>query len=263
MVPDSVLDGADFEGLLIRGASLRGDRHRYEATVRQDSMGMWVIGSGETAAVLVCVTDGVSSEPLSHLGAAEACKLLRDAVAREDMPELFKASARRRLKSVWESIAIDIGNRLSAVASYLAVTPKALSTTLAAALVELNPPDPARRGYVIFSVGDATAFLLGAGEFTALLKDPHDTAITSPATYALPTSIGEVGAEAGVMRPGDVLMVCTDGMSNPMRNEDVCAQLAEWWGTGRVPSMAEFGWQVGYRVKTYDDDRTAVCVWGQ
>ena len=55
---DSVLDGADFEGLMIRGASLRGDRHRYEATVRQDSMGIWRVGDRETPAILVCVTDG-------------------------------------------------------------------------------------------------------------------------------------------------------------------------------------------------------------
>jgi serine/threonine protein phosphatase PrpC len=262
VVPDTVLDGADFEGLAIRGASLRGDRHRYEATVRQDSMGMWRIGTQETAAVLVCVTDGVSSEPLSHRGAAEACRLLRDAVAL-DVPDLLKAQAKRRLIPVWENIAQDISDRLTAVAGYLAVAPRALSTTLAAALVELNPEDPAQRRYVILSVGDATAFLLGDGEFSPLLADPHDAAITSTATYALPTSIGEVGVAAGVMGPGDVLMVCTDGMSNPMRNEDVRAQLAEWWGTGRVPSMAEFGWQLSYRVKSYDDDRTAVCVWGR
>jgi serine/threonine protein phosphatase PrpC len=262
VVPDSVLDGADFEGLLIRGASLRGDRHRHEATVRQDSMGMWRIGTPETPAVLVCVTDGVSSEPLSHRGAAEACRLLREAVAL-DVPDLFKAPAKHRLRPVWENIAQDICDRLIAVAGYLAVAPRALSTTLAAALVELNPEDPAQRRCVILSVGDATAFLLGDGEFHPLLADPHDAAITSTATYALPTSRGEVGVAAGVMGPGDVLMVCTDGMSNPMRNEDVRAQLAEWWGTGRVPSMAEFGWQLSYRVKSYDDDRTAVCVWGR
>jgi serine/threonine protein phosphatase PrpC len=68
---------------------------------------------------------------------------------------------------------------------------------------------------------------------------------------------------AGTIGPGDMLLVCTDGMSNPMRNENVRAQLAEWRGSGRVPSMREFGWQMSYRVKTYDDDRTAVCVWGR
>jgi serine/threonine protein phosphatase PrpC len=261
-VPDSVLDGADFQGLLIRGASRRGDRHRYLATVRQDSMGMWRVGDSETEAVLVCVTDGVSRETLSHLGAAEACRLLRDSPVLA-VPDLLKASTKRRIRAIWENITVDLCDRLTSMARNLGVEPKALSTTLAAALIELNPQEPPQRRFVILSVGDAAAFLLKDREFTLLLEDPYGDATTSTATDALPTIVGELGVAAGVMEPGDVLMVCTDGMSNPMRNMDVRAQLAEWWGTGRVPSMAEFGWQLSYKVKTYDDDRTAVCVWGR
>jgi serine/threonine protein phosphatase PrpC len=167
------------------------------------------------------------------------------------------------MKPIWEKIAGSICDRLTDVAGYLGVAPKALSTTLAAALIELNPQDPAQRRFRILSVGDATAFLLSKRHFIPLLADPHDTTITSTATNALPTSLGEVGADAGILGPGDMLMVCTDGMSNPMRNADVRAQLAEWWGGDHVPSMPEFGWQMSYRVKTYDDDRTAVCVWGR
>jgi serine/threonine protein phosphatase PrpC len=259
-VPDSVLDGADYEGLAIRGASLRGDSHRYNAIVRQDSMGIWRVGEREAAAVLVCVTDGVSSEPLSHRGAAEACRLLRDAVAL-DVPDLFKGP-KSRIRSAWADMAGKISDQLTAVAGYLGVAPKALSTTLAAVLIELNPPDPAQRRFVILNVGDATAFFLSNQEFISLLADPHDTTITSTGTYALPTSLGEVAVDVGSIGPGDMLMVCTDGMSNPMRNKNVCDQLAEWWGSGRVPSMPEFGWQMSYRAKTYDDDRTAVCIWG-
>jgi serine/threonine protein phosphatase PrpC len=259
-VPDSVLDGADYEGLAIRAASLRGDSHRYNAIVRQDSMGIWRVGEREAAAVLVCVTDGVSSEPLSHRGAAEACRLLRDAVAL-DVPDLFKGP-KSRIRSAWVDMAGRISDQLTAVAGYLGVAPKALSTTMAAALIDLNPLDPAQRRFVILNVGDATAFLLSNREFNSLLADPHDTTITSTGTYALPTSLGEVGVDIGTIGPGDMLMVCTDGMSNPMRNKNVCDQLAEWWGSGRVPSMPEFGWQMSYRAKTYDDDRTAVCIWG-
>ena len=60
-----------------------------------------------------------------------------------------------------------------------------------------------------------------------------------------------------------MLMVCSDGMSNPMTNDDVREQLARWWGGEQVPGLMEFGWQVGYRVKSYGDDRTAVCVWSR
>ena len=56
-------------------------------------------------------------------------------------------------------------------------------------------------------------------------------------------------------------MVCTDGLSNPMRNAAVSSQLAQWWGRGTVPGMPEFGWQLSFRAKSYGDDRTAVCAW--
>jgi serine/threonine protein phosphatase PrpC len=208
----------------------------------------------------VCVTDGVGSEPLSHRGAAEACQLLRDAVA-ADVADFFKGP-KQLTRAAWAEMAGVIGDRLIAVAGYLGVAPRALSTTLAAALVELNPADPARRRFVILNVGDATAFVLSDQAFAPLLADPHDGTITSTATYALPTSVGDAGVDAGMMGPGDMLMVCTDGMSNPMRNDNVRAQLAEWWGSRKVPGLPEFGWQMSYRAKTYDDDRTAVCIWG-
>ena len=30
-----------------------------------------------------------------------------------------------------------------------------------------------------------------------------------------------------------------------------------------LQGLTEFGWQLGYRVRSYGDDRTAVCVWGR
>src|ERR1700691_3239939 len=48
-VSDTVLDGAEFTGLTVRGASIRGDDHRARQEVRQDAMGMWQITDGETS----------------------------------------------------------------------------------------------------------------------------------------------------------------------------------------------------------------------
>ena len=261
-VPDTILDGADLDRLLIRAASLRGDRHRYEAIVRQDSMSVWQVGDAVTEAVLVCVGDGVGSERLSHRGAAEACRFLRDAIS-PNVSGLFKASTKGQVKPIWANMAREIGDRICAVADDLRVKPQALSTTLAGALVELNPADPLSRRFVILSIGDCAAFLLRDRVFLPLLADSHDNTIISSLTHALPASVGEVDVDTGTIAPGEMLIVCTDGMSNPMRNEDVRDQLADWWGDGQVPGIPEFGWQMSYRAKSYDDDRTAVCVWGR
>jgi serine/threonine protein phosphatase PrpC len=116
---------------------------------------------------------------------------------------------------------------------------------------------------VVFAVGDSSAFLLRDGKFAACFADQHDTMITSTGTNALPTSVGRVAAVRGELRAGDMLMICTDGMSNPMRNTQVTDQLAAWWAPGRVPGLPEFGWQLSFRAKSYGDDRTAVCFWGR
>ena len=58
-----------------------------------------------------------------------------------------------------------------------------------------------------------------------------------------------------------MLMLCSDGLSGPMdNNESVRDQLADWWG-GQPPSLPEFYWQMSFRAQTYGDDRSAVCVW--
>lgn len=263
-VPDTTLDGADLAGLTVRGASLRGDRHRYLKEVRQDAMGMWQISDGQTAALLVCAADGVGSDDLSHIGAAEACCLLRD-LTTPKVSRFFRARDAQWITDLWEDLVECIAVRMTALAAQLQVEPKQLSTTLAAALVEANPANPEARRYVILNVGDARAFLLRRGEFVPCLPEAHASsdAITSTATSALPTSVGQVGTAFGMIGEEDMLMVCSDGMSDPMVNPGVRDTLAGWWGGDHIPSVPEYGWQVGYRIATYDDDRTAVCVWGR
>jgi len=265
-VPDTALDGGDLPGLLVRGASLRGEDHRNTGTIRQDSMGMWRVTDGKRAAVLACATDGVGSEPFSHRGAVAACQLLRD-LAQANVSHFLKAAesaeSAANIKFIWEILASQLAQQLSEMAVRQKLEPKTVSTTLAAALIEENPTHPAGHRYVILRVGDATAYLLHDGQFINRFADPHGGDITDTKTWSLPTSVGDVGATVGILRPGDMLMVCSDGMSNPMTTDDACEQLARWWGGDQVPGLMEFGWQVGYRVKSYGDDRTAVCVWSR
>ena len=262
-VPDTALDGGDLPDLLVRGASLRGEDHRNTGIIRQDSMGMWRVTDGKRAAVLACATDGVGSEPFSHRGAVAACQLLRD-LTQVQLSRFFKAAeSAASIKLVWELLASQLAQQLSEMAVRQNMDPKTVSTTLAAALIEESPTHPAEHRYVILNVGDATAYLLHDGQFINCLADSHGGDITDTKTWSLPTSVGDVGATVGILRPGDMLMVCSDGMSNPMTNDNVREQLARWWGGEQVPGLMEFGWQVGYRVKSYGDDRTAVCIWSR
>lgn len=262
-VPDTALDGAELDGLTIRGASVRGDSHRQLGVLRQDSMGTWRLADGALKAILVCAADGVGSEPHSHRGAAAACQLLRDNLTRHGIRQFFDAAPGKDLTDLWQERAEQLASTLSHMAERQRLDPKALATTLSAALVEERPTSPAGRRYVVLAVGDATAFTLRFGRFARSLTDPHDGPVIDNRTWSLPTAVGPVSTTAGILARGDMLMVCTDGMSNPMRQADVQELLADWWGGETVPGLLEFGWQLGYRVRSYDDDRTAVCVWSR
>jgi serine/threonine protein phosphatase PrpC len=261
-VPDTVLDGADLPGLAIRGASLRGDEHRYFGITRQDAMSLWHVADGQTQAYLACVADGVGSEPLSQYGSSQVCELARDEVQRR-LSALFRAKPDRGLCELCTDLTADLGEQLAARADSLDVPARELSTTLVAAVVEAQSADQERRRCVVFAIGDSPAFLLRAGMFIPVLADQHDTEITSTATSALPTAVGQVAAVSGELAAGDVLMICTDGLANPMRNQATVDQLAAWWGGDDVPSLPEFGWQLSFRAKSYGDDRTAVCFWNR
>jgi len=260
-VPDTVLDGADLPGLGIRGASIRGDDHRYLGQTRQDSMGIWSLADGQARAYLVCAGDGVGSESLSHFGSEQACTLLREEAERK-LPALLTTDMDHGLAKICQNMAERVAARLTDYGRNLRIAPKSLSTTLVGAVIEAEPSSAAGRACVVFAVGDSAAFRLRDGAFAKLLDDPHDGVIASMRTSALPTSPGTVAACRTLLRPGDMLLVCTDGLSNPMRNGAVTGQLARWWGSGSIPGLPEFGWQLSFRAKSYGDDRTAVCVWG-
>jgi serine/threonine protein phosphatase PrpC len=261
--PDMVVDGADFPGLTVRGASLRGDDHRYNRETRQDSMGLWTLRHPREGDVLLaCVADGVGSQPLSHRGSERACRLLREEVEpyvadllEVDDPPLRNAAARQLI----ERVAFRMRNH----AQDHGMDPKALSTTLVVALVELTSADRPRNCFV-FGVGDSAALLLRGYAFRRLWTDKHgDGAISDSGTEALPGHVGSVATAEVRLGGDDVLVICTDGLVNPMRNKEVEKDLVRQWSSGPVPGFLEFAWQLSFRAKSYGDDRTAVCVWGR
>lgn len=261
--PDTVLDGADFDGVSVRGASLRGEDHRYVGESRQDSMGLWTLRRLDGPPVLLaCVADGVGSQPYSHRGSARACRLLREEVAAA-LGELLDQERSPDPRVVGGRILRRVAMRMRAKAERAGWDPKALSTTLVAAVVELTPATQASR-VLAFGLGDSAAYLLRDGRFTPLWGDEATgTPIADSATYALPIHDSPVNGTGCSLANDQVLVICTDGLVNPMRNREVEEFLAQAWTTGPVPDLLEFAWQLGFRAKSYGDDRTAVCIWGR
>lgn len=244
--PDTVLDAAQLSGLVIRAASIRGDAHRYNAQPRQDAMGLWRISE---RIVLACVADGLGSAELSHLGAMAACDAARGLRKRPD--EQFKEMAGRyfsRIAQAIEEAAVERG-----------VEAGDLATTFLAAVLEVGVHGSPHRAWLM-RVGDCEAMLLRNGEWTSCFVAAPEGEVTSSATLALPGHADQVEIYGMPLELGDMLLLCTDGLSKPMRGDEVRAQLADWWRE-RPPSMAEYLWQLSFRARTHDDDRTAICIW--
>lgn len=245
--PDTVLDAATAPGLVIRAASTRGDAHRYNAQPRQDAMGLWRTSE---RIILACVADGLGSAELSHLGAMTACQAARKYL-RIRPDEEVKEAAERYFSRIAESIEEEAARR--------EVPARELATTFLAAVIQIDAHGSPHQVWLM-RVGDCEAMRLHRGVWVPCFGDEPENEVASSATLALPGHADQVQLQPVSLDSGDVLLLCTDGLAKPMRGDEVRAQLADWWGTS-PPSMPEFLWQVGFRARTHDDDRTAICIW--
>lgn len=261
---DSMIDGGTVNGLTVRAASLRGDDHRWNCDPRQDAFGVHVLSPVDRPAapgepeLLVCVADGVGSQTYSHIGSRLVCEVIAHAVT-EQAASLLDPAREAQVKSECVDLMDRLATRLEETAAARGVPAKSLSTTLVAAVIGGGPGD---RQAAVFGVGDSPSWVLRGGEFYPVLGDADSPEIASTRTDALPSGKNSVVIKfIRGLKPGDMLLLCTDGLGNPMRDKGVRDQLAAWWGGPNVPGLPQFYWQMSFRAQTYGDDRTAVCVW--
>ncbi|MFD0150241.1 protein phosphatase 2C domain-containing protein [Streptomyces sp. NPDC055721] len=264
VMPDIVLDGASYGPLTVRAASVRGDSHRYLGEPRQDALTVAHLGTPETGELLMlAVADGVGSERLSHIGSYQACQIAAwtlDGWAGEVYDALV-AGRPDRFAEVADHTVERVATRLRHTATKSDGDPSSYSTTLRILLV---PVDPDIRTRGLITVGDGGTALLRDGVWDLApgetVEETGDGVIDTR-TAALPLSRT---AEARLLTtlPGDVLVLSTDGLSTPLAGDpEMRGFLGAAWGGASVPEPADFLWQFQYRVKSYDDDRTAAVLW--
>ncbi|MET9672495.1 protein phosphatase 2C domain-containing protein [Streptomyces sp. NPDC006482] len=267
VLPDIVLDGAAYPPLTVRAASVRGDSHRYHGEPRQDSLGVSLLGEpGPGELLMLAVADGVGSASLSHVGSSSVCRWAAWALAHhaQELYEALAAGAAAHFAELATFVVERLADRLTLSAKNRSHEPASYATTLRVLLV---PRDPSVRTRGLLTVGDGGIALLRDGRWDL---DPGGTAeekgagdgVIDTRTAALPLSRT---AETRLLttRPGDVLVLSTDGLSTPLAGESEMREFfgSAWGGGGSVPEPADFLWQFQYRVKSYDDDRTGAVLW--
>ncbi|MCF1510507.1 protein phosphatase 2C domain-containing protein [Streptomyces glomeratus] len=253
--------------ITVRAASVSGDSHNWEGTCRQDAMTVARIGPPETEMLLLAVADGVGSASYSHIGSYHATRqaavfLDQEAESiysalcarnRADLSGIASTAIARaieHLRAEWKTLADRAGR------PYL---DQDYATTLHVLLV---PTNARIRERVLFSVGDGGLFVLREGRW-AQWNRSEDATVLETRTEALPHAYSSVKATLLATKPGDVLLLGTDGITNPLAQKDqaFADHLAHAWGRPETPSLSDFLWQAQTRAKSYDDDRTVICVW--
>ncbi|WP_065477574.1 protein phosphatase 2C domain-containing protein [Streptomyces sp. PTY087I2] len=289
LVPDTVLDGARYGTYTLRAASVRGDSARFRGEPRRDGLLTARFGAAESALVLVAVAGGRRDGEAAHLAAADACRWIGGAVARSHLrlSEDIRAGRRGDLKSGLHRLTDRTYGKLRARAAELGVEPDAYTASLRCLLLSA---DPDCRTRVFFGVGSGGLFRLrdglwqdlepfipeGGGPAARPGDEPEagpdgdrltmDLQITGPAS---PNVEGPPQPpaqpfrfRASVARPGDTLMLCSNGLAEPMRGEPALpGELAERWGSEGPPGLPAFLADTQLRIKGYADDRTCAAVW--
>ncbi|MFE7753655.1 protein phosphatase 2C domain-containing protein [Streptomyces sp. NPDC057429] len=282
LVPDTVLDGARYGTYTLRAASVRGDSARFRGETRRDALLTARFGTGDEALVLVAVAAGARAAGHAHLAAAEACRSIGGAVARSHARLCADIRAGRRgdLRSGLHRLTDRTYGRLRARAAELGLEPSAYAAGLRCLLL---PADPECRTRVFFGIGGGGLFRLRDGvwqDLEPLVPAPSGGAVgeegpggdrlttdlritTPPSPYAgSPAPPAEpFRFRASVARAGDTLLLCGDGLAEPMRGEPVLAEeLARRWAPG-PPGLPAYLADTQLRIKGYADDRTSAAVW--
>ncbi|MCX3060904.1 protein phosphatase 2C domain-containing protein [Streptomyces beihaiensis] len=279
LVADTVLDGARYGGCTLRAASVRGDSARYRGEPRRDCLLTARFGVGTGALVLVAVATGVRAAPGAHLAAAQACDWIGRAVGRSHarLADDIRADRRGDLKSGLHRLTDRSLGKLRAAAADQGLDPEAYAATLRCLLL---PADPECRTRVFFGVGSGGLFRLRGGAWQDIEPQADEALdgdrLTTGLGIATPPSPrepadGRSGARplpdpfrfhAAVARPGDTLLLCSEGLAEPLRGQpELARHLARRWTADTPPGLAGFLADTQVRVKGYADDRTAVGVW--
>ncbi|WP_435849659.1 protein phosphatase 2C domain-containing protein [Streptomyces pristinaespiralis] len=294
LVADTVLDGARYGTYTLRAVSVRGDSARFRGEPRRDALLTARFGTGPAALVLVAVAGGIRGSDTAHLAAADACRWIGRAVGRSHarLAEDIRAGRRGDLKSGLHRLTDRSLGKLRARAAELGVQPEVYTAGLRCLLLSA---DPACRTRVFFGVGGGGLFRLRDGAWQDLEPSVPDRAdVTGAPVVGFGSAVPEATPEgdrltmdlgiptgpspyietppppaaepfrfrASVARPGDTLLLCSQGLAAPVRGEAALAkELAERWRGPKAPGMAQFLADTQLRVKGYADDRTAVAVW--
>jgi protein phosphatase 2C-like protein len=257
--PDTVVDGGEAHGFVVRAASVRGRDKRADGGPREDDF--CIVSIEERDALVISVADGMGAAQRGHLGAALAVRYaaerlteaLADAPPAElDWSKLFDIV-------VYGLIEQHKRDNESPQATMRDVS-RDLGTTLTVAVAERQPTGTV--AVHVAAAGDSPAWRLHNGNYELLVgeRETDEDTFSTTSVVALPYTDGlRVGSTE--LDDHDVLLIGTDGFGGPLDNgnNEVGRAFARYLSV--PPPISLWGYLVDFTRSTYSDDRTLVAVW--
>ncbi|MEV6569007.1 protein phosphatase 2C domain-containing protein [Streptomyces kronopolitis] len=273
LVPDTALDGSRYGSLTLRAASRRGDLARHRGDARRDALLTVRFGSGRHALLLVAVATGPPSGEGAARAARDACAWIGGAVGRSctRLAEDIRTDQREALRSGLRRLTDRGYGALRARAQERGLPPECYTAALRCLLL---PADPECRTRVFFGVGPGGLLRLRDGAWQDLEPtapdhlsrhapaDPGDPTPPTPGGSADGTPAEPFLFRTAFARPGDMLLLCSAGLAEPLQQDRVfAARLAAEWSAPGPPGLTDFLTAAQLRVEGHPKDRTAVAVW--
>lgn len=279
LVPDTLLEGARYDRFTLRVAAVRGDAARQRGANRRDVVLTARFGTGDDALILVVAGRGGSAGEQARLAAAPAAAWLARLVGRNRVPLVADLRAGRRgtLQAGLQRLTARGFGRFQDAVAESEPDRAAQAATLRCLLI---PTDPRCTARVFLGVGAGGFLRLRDGRWRDLESDSGQPADASaPTDLRPPGPPGDRSGDQGgptderplrfrycQARPGDVLLLGTEGLAAPVRDDPrFAAALADRWAgtaaSSAAPALAEFLADVERPATGHREDRTAVAVW--
>jgi len=272
MSSDVVCDIGTFGTVAIAAASLRGHKHKVSGEPCQDAFSLRTTQSLSGRKYVVAVLcDGMSSAKHSEYGARRTSQLLAWSLAAmvEDQEEITEQRVKSVLPEIFEYCKQNLMPQKRNQFGASGISPKEVVesdffTTVTFMIIPANSGEDEILEAIVGSIGDSAVFVLNNS--TTLWEEiaavDASSEILNPATSAFPATF-DAKVSTIFVNKSDLVIATSDGVGNFINvrgnQTSLGTYLAKQWG--KPVNLPTFINDVGFDLKSADDDRTVIAIW--
>jgi len=272
MSSDVVCDIGTFGTVAIAAASLRGHKHKVSGEPCQDAFSLRTTQSLSGQKYVVAVLcDGMSSAKHSEYGARRTSQLLAWSLAAmiEDQDVITEQQVKSVLPEIFKYCKQNLMPQEHNQFGAAGISPKEVVesdffTTVTFMIVPASSVEGETLEAIVGSIGDSAVFVLNNS--TTLWEEiatvDASSEILNPATSAFPATLDAKVSTISVSK-ADLVIATSDGVGNFINvrgnQTSLGTYLAKQWG--KPVNLPTFINDVGFDLKSADDDRTVIAIW--